>query len=84
MLTPVHLGNALFTVVFGRLGFHCGSLPVLRDICSPGKGGNVIKVTHGKLCVLLKVLVKVLIFLYYLQVFCRVQALIASVIVAKN
>lgn len=45
VLTLVHLGNPLFTFVFGRLRFHCGSFPVLRDICSPGRGDNVIKVT---------------------------------------
>lgn len=49
MLTLVHLGNPLFTFVFGRLGFHCGSLPVLRDICSPGRGDNVIKVTSREI-----------------------------------
>lgn len=45
VLTLVHLGNPLFTFVFGRLRFRCGSLPVLRDICSPGRGDNMIKVT---------------------------------------
>lgn len=49
MLTLVHLGSPLFTIVFGRLRLHCGSLPVLRDICSPGRGDNVIKVTSKEI-----------------------------------
>lgn len=45
VLMLVHLGNSLFTSVFGRLRFHCGSSPVLKYICSPIRGDNVIKVT---------------------------------------
>lgn len=62
VLTLVRLGNPLFTFVFGRLGFHCGSLPALRDICSPGSGDSVIKVTSKEIVCFIEDVVKGLIF----------------------
>jgi len=41
----VNLENSLFAFIFSRLRFHCGSLPVLKYICSPVRADNVIKVT---------------------------------------